>query len=430
MAINQAEENIAKRKSKVLKIAKVFLVVIILFTFFSKSINSWTLPEVKVQHVGSGNLVKKIKGQGIAQPKERMGHYVNVQAVVKEVKVKIGDVVQEGDLLMTLDGKELEEELQRKKLKFQVLSLEVDRLMLEKEESGIYTYEQKVKEAHEDFTYKKKVYEKHKKMYEAEAITENSFEEKKNDYESARTKYNHAKEELNIQREKETVDKKKKESELAEKRIEKQLLQSEIAKLQQDVADCSVRAICDGIVKEIGFKKGMMINGQQPVYMIDNVKKGFELHVELDRDECKYINIGDEGEVFIKGAGIPSVQANVTNICAAENMQKKKLVLDLGEASLLGEESGEVYFSKKIGQYKWVVPRSAIYTSREGDHVLVLEEKKGALGKEYYVTEQPVLIGDSDDRLTGILSGLTGREEVVTFSSKPISEGSRVDIAE
>lgn len=102
-------ENGTKRREWVKNAAIVFLVIMLILTFFSNTIMNYSLPEVAAQYIMSGSITAKIRGTGTVES----GDPYNIQAKetrkVESVMVKAGDTVQKGDVLFVLADKESEE---------------------------------------------------------------------------------------------------------------------------------------------------------------------------------------------------------------------------------------------------------------------------------------------------------------------------------
>lgn len=106
-------ENIKGRKEIIKKIGIVFIVIMLLLTFFSNTIMNYSLPEVATEPVSSGTVSNKVRGQGTVETNADYDIVVSGSRVIKEVKVEDGDIVKKGQVLFTFeDGEntELEQE--------------------------------------------------------------------------------------------------------------------------------------------------------------------------------------------------------------------------------------------------------------------------------------------------------------------------------
>ncbi|MBE5924577.1 MAG: HlyD family efflux transporter periplasmic adaptor subunit [Lachnospiraceae bacterium] len=114
----------SKRKKLIKKVATVFVVVLLLLTFFSNTIMNYSLPEVATEPVTMGTVSNKVRGQGTVETNTDIEVTVSGKRVVKEVKVESGDEVKKGQVLFTFeDGEnseldEAEKDLESKELAY------------------------------------------------------------------------------------------------------------------------------------------------------------------------------------------------------------------------------------------------------------------------------------------------------------------------
>lgn len=97
------------RREWVKTAAIIFLSILLVLTFFSNTIQNYSLPEVAAQYVESGTITAKIRGGGIIESSDPYEVKVEQTRKVASVAVKKGDVVQQGDVLVYLEDKESDE---------------------------------------------------------------------------------------------------------------------------------------------------------------------------------------------------------------------------------------------------------------------------------------------------------------------------------
>lgn len=96
-------EKETNRKNIVKKAAVIFLVAMLILTFFSNTIMNYSLPEVATEPVTTGTVSNKVRGQGTVETNSDLDVTVSGARVVKEVKVEVGDEVKKGDVLFTFE---------------------------------------------------------------------------------------------------------------------------------------------------------------------------------------------------------------------------------------------------------------------------------------------------------------------------------------
>ncbi len=96
-------EQDTKRKKNIKKIAGVFLITMLILTFFSNTIMNYSLPEVATEVVTGGTVSNKVRGQGTVETNSDYEVMVSGTRVIKEVKVEVGDTVEKGQVLFTFE---------------------------------------------------------------------------------------------------------------------------------------------------------------------------------------------------------------------------------------------------------------------------------------------------------------------------------------
>lgn len=105
-ALDMKSDKKRPRKEIIKSIAIVFLAVMLVLTFFSNTIMNMSLPQVSVQYAESAEVSEQIKGSGTVTTGESYKVTVNETRVVSSVNFKVGDSVNKGDVIYTLEGTE------------------------------------------------------------------------------------------------------------------------------------------------------------------------------------------------------------------------------------------------------------------------------------------------------------------------------------
>ena len=96
-------ENGKKKREWVKTAAIIFLSVLLVLTFFSNTIQNYSLPEVATQYVQSGTITAKIRGTGTVESGDPYNVEVKEARKVADVAVRVGDTVQKGDVILYLE---------------------------------------------------------------------------------------------------------------------------------------------------------------------------------------------------------------------------------------------------------------------------------------------------------------------------------------
>ncbi len=156
------EEHGKKRREWVKNAIIIFLIIMLLLTFFSNTIMNYSLPEVSAKYVNGGTLSEQIRGSGTVEASSTYEMKIDETRTIASVEVKVGDEVKKGDTLYVLedkDSKELDDAkktLDAERQTLDELQLDYDKAMLKtgvdysKEQLDIANQEDDIKLAKED----------------------------------------------------------------------------------------------------------------------------------------------------------------------------------------------------------------------------------------------------------------------------------------
>lgn len=105
-------EQVRKKRDWIKNATIVFLIIMLLLTFFSNTIMNYSLPEVSAQYVNSGSIQAKVRGSGTVQAGDPYTVTAETSRKIESVGVRNGDHVEKGDVLFFLkegDSAELKE---------------------------------------------------------------------------------------------------------------------------------------------------------------------------------------------------------------------------------------------------------------------------------------------------------------------------------
>lgn len=145
-----------KNREWVKNAAIIFLLILLVLTFFSNTIMNRTLPEVATQSVQSGPITAKVRGTGTVAANGTHQVKADQTREIRAVMVKAGQEVQAGDVLFVLgagDSTELEaaqSTLRQLQTSYQKAALSVSETDYTLDEKKIERAEQAVDQAQED----------------------------------------------------------------------------------------------------------------------------------------------------------------------------------------------------------------------------------------------------------------------------------------
>ncbi len=105
-------ETTNKRKERIKTILIIFLVLLLILTFFSNTIQNYSLPIVAAQYAGYGTITESVRCSGVVTANQNYEVIAEGSRVVESVEVKPGDKVREGDTLFVLEGTDSSESVE------------------------------------------------------------------------------------------------------------------------------------------------------------------------------------------------------------------------------------------------------------------------------------------------------------------------------
>lgn len=123
-------ENGVRKREWVKTAAIILLAVLLVLTFFSKTIMNASLPEVATQQVSSGAINARIRGQGTVEASEVYNVTIKQTRKVSSVLVKTGQEINVGDTLFVLEAED-SDELKQAETDLETLQQKYDKSLIE-----------------------------------------------------------------------------------------------------------------------------------------------------------------------------------------------------------------------------------------------------------------------------------------------------------
>ena len=396
---HEEEPGQARYRRAILRAAVVFFVVLLLLTFFSRTILTLSLPHVTVAEPTSGALLRQIRAEGTIASTERSELYVDTRRKVVEAKVRVGDAVRSGQILLVLDAGDLQPDLSQALVLYGRGGTSLDDVLAPLATAHLKTLDSAINLARmnvENLTTRVSNLRdlQTRGVESAEAVSR------------ARLELSQAEQDL---------------SERQDARDQRR------DSLLKDLRSALVLSPVDAMVTSVASG---WVDPSQPVVRLLPRGAGLELVVTVSLDQSKLLSIGETVEVSARGGSERRADASITRISETSSTGGGYRELTLAiprESDLRAGDAAELSIQKQTRVYALLVPNAALGRDSQGPFVWVLKERSGVLGSESYVIKSNVVTEDSDDFMTAISSGLDPTEKVVVRSTKPLSaSGGRV----
>ncbi|MEF3306220.1 efflux RND transporter periplasmic adaptor subunit [Paenibacillus sp. GYB003] len=370
------------RKRTVRSVIVAFALLMITLTLFSNTLLTYSLPQVTVEKPAPGFLSHDVSGTGTIEAAEIADLNVDTRWTVDRVLVKVGDKVTAGQTLVTFKTDDARATLLDEEARYEQKKLSVQKLqdnLIEAMKAG------------------------------------NSAQERSlgRDLDSAG--------------------------------LDLQIQERKLNQLREQLAHgAALVSTVTGTVVELNATTGLAPSGSRAIARVTDESKGFQFKTTVDTSKAKYVAPGDEVDIVVPSLNNARLKGKLNAVndplsgtsgqtsgsgAASATDSRKELVVDLADNRLKGGEAGELFVSKKMPQSRQLVSNAAVREDDSGKYVLVLKEKKGPLGNEFYAQRANVTIADSDDGKTSIESGITPIDQIIVSSSKSVGDGDRVMMA-
>ncbi|MDQ0088745.1 multidrug efflux pump subunit AcrA (membrane-fusion protein) [Paenibacillus anaericanus] len=368
------------RKRKIQIIFCIFIILLVLFTLFSNTFQSLTLPKVRTENAVYGSLVHTLEGNGILQPIAEAKLVNSDHWKVATILVKEGDHVKKGQKLITYDSKSAERELQD-----EITHLEKQKIELQNIQDRFIT-----------------------------STTEGD--------------------EMGIRTAKRDIETYKLDLGVQERKIN--VLRDRIDNQKE------ISAPFDGVITKLNAIEGM-VSAEEPDVLVSNSSLGYRLDIFADSTLLSSlgISIGEKIEVEVGTAQEQQTRMIVGTIEEMENerprtneeagktitIPQKVLRIKVVNSQLIGGEQARIKLEKRSSREGFVISNVAIHEERDGMFVYKVEEQRGALGNVFIARKVLIHYSETMDKETMIQSDNVYDDDLIILeSSEPLQDGNRI----
>ena len=406
-----------RKKAKIIGVS--LLVIIVLLTFFSKTIYSHNLPTVTAALPRHETLTKTESTTGSAKWSDIEEIYCDAAGKVDEVLVQEGDKVKKGQVLIKLsfDTDEAKQKLLQSNIDENKLSLDIgnirskiNRLNSSDHDYELDTIKDKIAKAEKNFS-------DLKSLYEINAVA-------KKEVIDAETELNNLKREFDNLKQKKAEELATLQNDLKAKNLDMESLEVQQKNLQDKMKvfeKTAIYATADGTITKMPVKRGQQLNSNE---LTASIGKGHSFEIECQvSSENDFISAGDTAELTNSDL---KLKGSVSKISSDE--KSKKITIKLVSEEVTDGESFDIKFKKTSKNSYILVPNSCVNKDTKNYFIYGIKRREGILGQEFYTEKVKVDIGDSNEEYTIIKNGITFLEPIVVTSNKQFTEGQTVKI--
>ena len=449
-------ERSAARRDWLKNIAIAFLTIMLVLTFFSNTIMNYSLPQVATQYVQQGNITPKVRGSGVAEVEDPYSVKAPNARVISAVNVKVGDVVKKDDVLFELEDAESEElkearkEYNDAKAAFQkaLFSGDLTNEAVERIRNGEYLTEDEMQERLDEVNsdYEDALEEDTEAGLAVQRLSGASDTSGLGDTAAAEKAARDAKKladaqaykaETEAELTKATNEKdatiKSIQAELELKELQKTMenAQAKVEKLEKAEKGATVKAPIAGTIVSVAYNGGDTTSSDTTAAVIQPEGKGLTVSFTCTKEQAQMLKVGMEAKPQNEWA-YSEFKATLSSITAdpSDSSGSKILKFEIQSPEVEAGETIQLSVGENTKSYDLTVPNNAVREDNNGKFILIVSSKESPLGNRYIATRVDVQVLDSDDLLTAISGSLSGYEYVITTTTKPVSAGMQVRLAE
>ncbi|MFB4320898.1 biotin/lipoyl-binding protein [Priestia sp. BR_2] len=372
-----------QRRKRILQFVFMgFMGMLLLFTLFSNTLQSLTLPKVTTEQPKQGGIALSIEGSGILQPIAEAKLSGSNDWKVQQIHVKEGERVKKGQKLIAYDNVAARQEIE-----LEVTNLEKQRI----EQQNLQ-----------------------------DQFIQSSIEE----------------DELKLRSAKREIEKGKLDIAAQERKINE--MKERLAK------DQILSSPFDGIVTKLNAVEGLASAGE-PDVIVSNSSQGYRFDVGADAKRLSSIGIsvGERIEVEVQtdeeqqASVIEGIIEEITNAepmierategAETVTVPQKRIRIKLINAKLKGGEQARINIEKNSLDQGLLVSNEAVHQDREGMYVFVVEEQPGALGNVFVARKVNIKFSERNDKETMIQTdSIYEQDKIILKSREPLQDGNRV----
>jgi len=365
----------------------------------------------------TGDMVLSYFATGAIQSPKMVMVFPKLPGTVKEIHAQEGDLVKEGQLLVTLDEEEVRLTVEQAKANLESAESKYRTLVSPPREEHLEKAKAAVEQAREALAIAEKAYERGKGLREADMIPEMELDRYESEYKKALSAVDMAERDLQLLTEGPTDEERKG----AWAQVEAMKKAMQMAELKLDYAH--VTAPISGMIMSMEVVKGeMLVEKGKPILIAD--LRSLEVKVNIPEKQIQ--NIREEQEVLLEVDALPEeeFEGSVSAISPMVDLKSGTVTVDVKvdnpEMKLRPGMFCRLNIVLERHQSVLIIPKQSILYSRGQKQVFVVEDEKARLAD--------VETGLEDESRVEVLSGLQAEDQIIVVGQNTIRDGAKVRI--
>ena len=377
---------------------------------------------VQTVTVAKGEIKQYLEDTAEVKTKEEKTVYVEGVGRITSISFDVGDSVNKGDVMLTLDKSELEFQLRDANAKIDAAKEQIKGAELVNYEDKINIARASVEQAQVVCDSAERDYENAKKLYEADVISNAEYIKTEYSYKTAKATLDSANAQL--------ADIERGTPDYLKNTYISQLKQALIVRdnILKNIDKQKVKAPLTGIVLKKDVEDNSPVIAGTAAFVIGNVKK-LELEADILADDCSKVKIDDEVEISGKPLGNAVLKGKVIKIAPAAKtitstlgVEQKRVPVTIGlensNGALKPGYTVDIRVITAVKKEVLTVSDGSVFDYKGNTCVLTVENGKTVL--------KHIKTGLENDQLIEVLEGLKGGEKILVKLDNTIKEGMKV----
>lgn len=430
-----------KRKKKIIAGFFIFLCLMWLCTIISKSIYASRLPIVTVEEIEQKYVEHIVEVEGIVVAGDKSPITALSGLRIDRMMVQVGDKVEEGDVLFTVDMEDLSMIMDEKQEQISKLQAQIDTILQNRElarqkkelEEARAREDYDAQARYEDTLVGRAAEEVNKAEKEIQSQGESWEEEQDEALKDALQAAAYAEADAKWQRETAMKDAERKVEDILFPEAEDATLtttQMELASLQEDLSlyqeiksiEGKITTPHGGLITDIYINVG----GRTPdsaVMLLADDSVPCQFKTMLDKDQKGYVSLNDKVSLKLDGSS-RETDVTVDYLAESETMPGSyEVYINLPEGVGMPGLSGTLKHTETGEKYPVCVTPAAVHKDNTRNFVYVVKEREGILGKEYYVEEINVRILDENESWIAVEGAFDSESQIIASSTIQVHNG-------
>lgn len=430
------------RKKKIVAGFFIFLVFMWLCTVISKSIYASKLPIVSTESIEQKYVEHIVKVDGIVIAGEKSPVTAISGLRVEHLSVQVGDSVEEGDVLFTIDMEDLTDIIEEKEAAISKLQAQID-TVLQNEELARQKKELEEQRAREDYDALARredtlVGRGAEEVNQAEKDLENAGDDEA--LQDALQQAAYAEADAKWQRETAMRDAERRVEDIIAPESEDSTLEVnrlELAGLQEDLEpyldireeEGRILSPMSGIITDIYVSTGGRTSDSAVLLLADD-SVPCQFKTTLTQEQKKYVGLNDEVSLKLDGSS-KEKEATVDYLSESSTMPGNyEVYINLPEGMGVPGLSGTMSRAESGEKHYCCVTPAAVHEEGSRHYVYVVKERDGILGKEYYAEQVNVMVLDENENWAALEGALNDDSVIISSSTKEVKNGDVVRLSE